>query len=83
MLLKLDGISIEVSEDCTGCGTCAEQCFISAIEVVDGKAIIGEYCRACGRCATVCPDQAIRVSIDDPDFLEKSYQRIRAHVKFD
>ena len=31
----------------------------------------------------VCPSQAIRVSIDDPDFLEKSYQRIRAHVKFD
>jgi len=83
MLPRLDGISIEVSEDCTGCGTCAEQCFISAIEVVEGKAVIGEYCRACGRCATVCPDQAIRISIDDPDFLEKSYQRIRAHVKFD
>ncbi|RJP26673.1 MAG: hypothetical protein C4536_15440 [Actinobacteria bacterium] len=83
MLPRLDGISIEVMKDCTGCGTCVDQCFIHAIQVVGGKAVIGEYCRACGRCATACPNQAIRISIDDPGFLEKSYQRIRAHVKFD
>ena len=83
MLSRLDGISIEVTEDCTGCGTCADQCFIQAIQVREGRAVIGEYCRACGRCATVCPDQAVHISIDDPGFLEKSYQRIRAHVEFD
>lgn len=43
----------------------------------------GEYCRACGRCASACPRRAIEIRIDDPDFLEKAYRRIRAHVKFD
>jgi len=83
MFPRLDGISIEVTEICTGCQTCADHCFIQAIQVIEGRAVIGEYCRACGRCATVCPNQAIRVGIDDPGFLEKSYQRIRAYVKFD
>ena len=49
----------------------------------DGKAVIGEYCRACGRCATVCPEDAIDVRIDDPEFLENAYDRIRSYVKFD
>jgi len=25
----------------------------------------------------------VRVRIDDPGFLEKTYERIRAHVRFD
>jgi ferredoxin len=83
MLPRLDGISIEVTDDCAGCGRCAEQCFIQAIQVKEGRAVIGEYCRACGRCATVCPNRAVTIKIDDPEFLEKSYRRIRAHVKFD
>jgi hypothetical protein len=30
-----------------------------------------------------CPNGAVKVSIDDPAFLEESYSRIRAHVKHD
>ncbi|HEY5531952.1 MAG TPA: 4Fe-4S binding protein, partial [Candidatus Anoxymicrobiaceae bacterium] len=37
---------------------------------------------ACGRCATVCPNDAIKVSVDDPDFLEKCYKRISSYVDF-
>jgi ferredoxin len=83
MFPRLHGVTVEVNDDCIGCGECAEHCYIKAIEIVDGKAVIGEYCRACGRCATVCPEDAIEVRIDDPDFLDNAYDRIRSYVKFD
>ena len=79
----LEGVSIEVTDECKGCGTCAEHCYIKAITIVDKRAVIGEYCRACGRCATVCPKDAIRVRLDDHDFLEKTIERIRSYVKYD
>jgi UDP-glucose 4-epimerase len=80
---RLDSIAIEVTDDCTGCGTCAEHCYIKAIEVTDGKAVIGEMCRACGRCASFCPSGAVKVSIDDPEFLDHAYETIRSFVKYD
>jgi UDP-glucose 4-epimerase len=83
LMPRLDGITMTVKEDCTGCGRCAEHCYIDAIEIAYGKSVIGDYCRACGRCATVCPEGAIEIRIDDPDFLEKTYARIRSYVKYD
>ncbi len=80
---RLEGIVIEVSDECKGCGKCAEHCYIGAVEVRDGRAVIGELCRACGRCASICPRDAITIRIDDPEFLEKAYARIRSYVKYD
>lgn len=80
---RLEGITITVSEQCRGCGKCAEHCYIGAIEVRDKKAVVGELCRACGRCATVCPSDAIDIRIDDAEFLEKAYASIRSYVKYD
>lgn len=80
---KLDGLRIEVTDECTGCGKCADHCYIKAISVKGGKAVIDDYCRGCGRCADLCPSNAIRITIDDPEFLDKAVERIRAHVKYD
>jgi UDP-glucose 4-epimerase len=80
---RLDGISMTVTEKCKGCGKCVERCYIKAIRVQDGKAVIADTCRACGRCAAGCPSKAIEVKIDDPDFVEKAYSRIRSYVKCD
>jgi ferredoxin len=80
---RLDGITVEVTDECEGCGKCVDHCYIKAIEVVDDRAVLGEYCRACGRCATICPNDAIKVSIDDPEFIEKSYERIRTYVNYE
>lgn len=77
----LDGVQIEVTDSCTGCGNCAQQCFMEAIDIFSGKAEIGEYCRACGRCVSICPEDAITISIDDPEYLEKAYRRIRSYVE--
>ena len=80
---RLDSIAIKVTDDCKGCGKCAEHCYIGAIEVVGGKARIGEMCRACGRCASFCPSGAVKISIEDPEFLDRAYETIRSFVKYD
>lgn len=80
---RLEGLSIEVTEACTGCGKCAKRCYMEAIEVVDGRAVMNEYCRTCGRCAAICPEGAIEMRIDDPEFVEKTVERIGSYVKYD
>jgi UDP-glucose 4-epimerase len=80
---RLESISLTVTDDCKGCGKCVKHCYVNTIELVDGRAVINGQCRACGRCATVCPNDAIKMRISDPEFLEKTYDRIRSYVKYD
>lgn len=77
---RLDGVVMEVTDDCNGCGKCAKSCFIEAISVPYNKAQISQYCRACGRCASICPKDAINMRIEDPDYLDKAYERICKYV---
>jgi formate hydrogenlyase subunit 6/NADH:ubiquinone oxidoreductase subunit I len=45
---------------CVGCGACAGNCPISAIEQVDGKyRIDSSSCVGCGVCESTCPINAI------------------------
>lgn len=83
LFVPLESVTIEVGPDCIGCGKCAEHCYTKAITIKDKRSVIGEYCRACGRCATLCPNNAIKVSINDPEFLEKTLERIGSYVKYD
>lgn len=83
MFPRMSGVTLEVGETCKACGKCADKCYIGAIEIVDKKARIGEYCRACGRCVSACPSDAIEIRIDDPDFIEESYARIRKRVTYE
>jgi len=78
----VEGLSITVTDDCVGCGKCVEKCFINAIEIVNDRAIIHDQCRSCGRCALYCPTKAIRLSISEPDAVEKVVARIDAVVDF-
>lgn len=80
LVMRLDGLTIEVTDDCDGCGACAKRCFLQEIEIVDGRAVIGE---GCGRCATVCKRDAITISLDNPAFLEEARSRIEALVDFE
>jgi len=52
-MLKID------KEKCLGCGACAANCPVGAIQEKDGKYEIGEACVECGACAANCPAQAI------------------------
>jgi ferredoxin len=78
---KMPGVAVTVNDRCTGCGICAEDvCFVDAIHLINDRAVIGDACRGCGRCADVCPQEAIELSIDDNQFVEKSIERLSALV---
>ena len=79
---RMPGVSVAVTEKCTGCGTCVESaaCLARAIEIRDGRAVKSEACRGCGRCAEVCPQGAIEVVVEDSEFVRRSIARIESKV---
>jgi ferredoxin len=67
---KLDGMSVVIDESlCSGCGICAEKCFVSAIQMNNDKAFIGDVCKGCGRCISECPEKAICLKTEDLDIV--------------
>ncbi len=78
---RMPGVSVTVSDQCIGCGTCAQDvCFVNAIHLADDRAVIDDTCRGCGRCVDVCPQGAIQLSIDNSQFVEKAITRISTLV---
>jgi ferredoxin len=77
---RLPGVSIAVHGDlCTGCAVCAEQCFVGAMDMQDGKAYVGGACKGCGRCIEVCPAGALSLCLEDEEILvERLMKRIQA-----
>jgi ferredoxin len=50
------------TEECTGCGICADDCPASAIIIEKEKAKVkADECTDCGTCADSCPNDAITV----------------------
>jgi ferredoxin len=74
---RMPGVTVWVNDQCVGCGACTQDvCFVDAIRVIDGQAVISEACRGCGRCVSVCPQAAIKISIEYDRFVEDSITRI-------
>ena len=81
-ITKMSGVEVKVTDACVGCGTCGDEsvCFVNAISLVDGKAVISAECRGCGRCVEVCPNNAIELTINNPEFLSESIDRVSSVV---
>ena len=76
-LQKLEGLEVRVAaQKCDGCGICVERCFIQAMTLKEGKALVGETCRGCGRCAIVCPKQAVKILIPSAESLTNSIRLV-------
>jgi len=73
---RMEGLEIEITDDCSGCGTCVDACLYKAITIEDGRAVHSEMCRGCGRCALQCPSNAIEMSLDNPNFKDAIISRI-------
>jgi ferredoxin len=80
-IARLPGVTVTVSDRCVGCGTCTEGvCFVGAIRLENGQAVIDGSCRGCGRCVDVCPQGAIDLVIEDGRFVDRTIAHIATLV---
>ena len=78
---RMPTVEVRVTDRCVGCGQCTENvCFVDAICLEDGRAVIGDACRGCGRCVAVCPQQAIELVLDAPSLVEATVDRLASLV---
>lgn len=78
---RMPGVSVEVSDDCLGCGECTQGvCFVEAIQLIEGQAHIGSGCRGCGRCVETCPNEAIELTIESGAYVDNAIQRLTTRV---
>lgn len=79
--LKMPGVEVRVTSQCIGCGKCMEDvCFVHAISLQDGKAVINSECRACGRCVEICPQNAIELEITDTNYVKNAFKQLEESV---
>lgn len=49
-------MAYKITDECIGCGACAESCPVGCISEADGKYVIdADACLDCGACAESCP----------------------------
>lgn len=77
---SIEGVRMEITDDCTGCGKCIDVCLSKQIAIVDGKKVIGEHCKVCGMCANVCPQGAMKVVIEDKGYYDRVVKRLTDYV---
>ncbi len=54
-------MAYKITDECKGCGSCADGCPVDAISEKDGKYVIdADTCVDCGTCEANCPANAIK-----------------------
>ncbi len=76
----MPGVSVTIGDECIGCGTCVDICFIHAIKIIDEKSVISNTCKGCGRCVASCPQDALTLTIDGIHNLDNSIEKIESLV---
>jgi len=80
---RVEGMRLEITDACTGCGTCVPYCGWDAIRLEDGRAVHTDKCRGCGRCALHCPEHAVRITVDNPQAVRDVEARLLSYVRID
>ena len=63
-MLASSGYVARVTEECTGCGDCAEICPFDAIEVGETAVVDEVKCMGCGVCEGACEYDSIELVLD-------------------
>ncbi len=63
-MMASSGYVSEISDECNGCGQCAEYCHFEAISVNERAHVEYEKCMGCGVCESKCPSEAISLKRD-------------------
>ena len=68
---------------CTGCGTCVEECPVSAIAMEDETARINmNECIRCGKCHEVCPEHAVKHDSERiPHEVEANVEKVKGYME--
>jgi ferredoxin len=82
---RLQAVRVSITDKCRGCGTCASNCFVAAINLRDGRAVIDQAaCKACGRCSSLCPQEAIEVDFDrEGQLMRELFSRVESAIAID
>jgi UDP-glucose 4-epimerase len=73
----MPGVTVTVSDRCTGCGFCLDGvCFVDAIHLIESRVVHTQACRGCGHCATVCPSGAIEIAYENDRIVQDSIARL-------
>jgi len=56
---EVNTLAYVISDECTACGSCMDECPVEAISEGDIYVIDPELCTDCGACEAVCPVEAI------------------------
>ncbi len=82
IMQPVEGVTVEVTENCIGCGTCLAACGFDAIIIENGLAVHNRQCRGCGRCVTYCPNEGVRITLNNPNVVDDIKNRIESYVDF-
>lgn len=59
-------VKLHSTEQCNGCGLCAQVCPVSCVEIRDGRAVhTDDNCQVCLACIHHCPQNAVRLSVPE------------------
>jgi NAD-dependent dihydropyrimidine dehydrogenase PreA subunit len=64
--MKMVKVNVDI-EQCTGCGTCVDNCPVDVFELVNvsdeqkASVVNEDECIICEVCVTTCPEEAIEV----------------------
>ena len=66
------------TDNCVGCGACADRCVLNNITIHNGKPVWGDNCTHCMACICGCPTEAIeygKKSLGKPRYMCEEYQK--------
>jgi UDP-glucose 4-epimerase len=77
----VEGLHVRVNQNCIGCGTCIEACIFDNITIQKEAAHHLGHCVGCGRCQTTCPNNAVDISVNNPNYVNDVKNRLKSFVK--